>query len=65
MEGQICSQEIGSYEDEEPSNDERRRQEEVIGTDESALDCEEKGEGIVKALNSYFRSLVLPSLCIP
>jgi len=59
VEGQICSQAIGSCEDEEPSNDERCRQEEVIGTDESPLGGEEKGEGIVKALNSYARSFVL------
>lgn len=42
VEGQICSQEIGSCEDEEPSNDERCRQEEAVGIDESPLGCEEK-----------------------
>ena len=44
-----------------PSCNERRRQEEVIGTDESPLGCEEKGEGIVKALNSDARQSRLAS----
>ena len=41
-EGQVCSQEVGSREDEGPSNDERCGQEEAVRLDESPLGCEEE-----------------------
>ena len=56
---------VRSQEDQSPSCNERRCQEEVVGLDEGALGCEEKGEGIVQGLNSAVRRLVLLSPSIP
>ena len=60
MEGQIRSQE-----EQNPSSNERCRQEELVDTDESPLGCEEKGEGIVLRLDSDAQTLVLPSSSTP
>jgi len=43
VEGQVCTEDVDSREDEGPSGNERRCEKEVICTDEGTLGCTEDG----------------------